>query len=226
MNKRLENMLYQNEVAISTWFNSINHWQGVSLDSSKVAEDEYINALNNVINSLGEMMRLFASYGKFKDSWKPPTFKTHPMGEITVNIESQKTGLIFTIGLGFEGLFFQSYLLYGNHLKNMNDKFWKHFLELSEYGSFEFKENASYRSKEQSHLFRTYKGNIYRLMRNYILSQFEEEYEDLDLGWLFTKWHSDTPFQQVVAYGCQTFRLMYKINHSLWKVEYSKSNRR
>ena len=102
----------------------------------------------------------------------------------------------------------------------MGDSFYSDLLSLSELGTFELQEREKYISEvtnKYDQLFSNQKSKIFRLLRNYFVGTTEIQ-RDILLGDFHIHWSYDTDFYDVVYNGCLAFKILYKLNYSLWKI--------
>lgn len=187
------------------------------------SEDEGIKAIYGTNDLLMLLSRPFFEYGKFKDTWDDSKFYMNAWGQNLI-FESKKTNHTFEFGIDREVMYLQSYILYPENLKNMGDEFWQSILRLSQYGDFNFVENAGLNSKAGQY-FNNKKSNLFRLLRNYFLSDINNmELEphqrnfDMDLGWFHLKWKLGTPWNEIMKNGSLAFKTLYQLQYELWKV--------
>lgn len=230
MDKTLQTIVNSYLDQYESWDESINCY---ILNQSKRAEseEEAIKQISSVVAILAELANSSARYGRFKDNFEYDKFRQNYYGpELIIN--SEKTETTYYIGLDNNGLYIRTYLKHSFSLKNMDDKFWLSFLSLYNYGKFELIENEyfgkSIRSKYPE-LFNNQKGIVFRIFRKYFVSFLAEE--DINfreevigsLGDLQVTWDSSFGFEKIVEECCLVFKVFYKLNYDLWKIEDVKS---
>ena len=103
----------------------------------------------------------------------------------------------------------------------MADTFWIDFLNLSQYGEFELVESEHFGKSVKSkypELFQTNKGTIFRIFRKYFIG-IAENNEIGNLGQLQVTWTTDFSIDKIIEEYCLVFKIFYKLNYSLWKIE-------
>jgi 2C-methyl-D-erythritol 2,4-cyclodiphosphate synthase len=70
-------------------------------------------------------------------------------------------------------------------------------------------------------LHKTFKGNIYRLMRNYFLFVTEEGFDikNFDLGFFSATWNFEKDIETIYAELSLALKWFYKFNYQLWKID-------
>jgi len=143
-----------------------------------------------------------------------------------VGFHSEQSNIDITIGL-FRDFYITTKISFTDNLSSMPDEFWQMLFKLSTYGKFEFREehkpSAEIR-KKYPQLFNK-RGSIYKLTRNYFLSQTEYGFCN-SLGHISVQWKNDTKFDDLINYFCETFKIMYSLNHMLWSEENKKNKKK
>jgi len=120
-------------------------------------------------------------------------------------------------------LHFQSFIGNPYNLKNLQDGFLVDFFKVCEDNGFKYEENSFSPSLEKRFpdLYKTFKGNIYRLMRNYFLRITDEDADlaNLDLGYFSASWDFQKDVETIFAELSLAVKWFYKFNYHLWKIE-------
>lgn len=109
----------------------------------------------------------------------------------------------------------------------MDDKFWIAFLKLSVYGEFELIENEHFGKTikgKYPELFQSNKGAIFRIFRKYFIDTTQNN-QVRDIGQLQVSWTTDFSFDKIIEECCLVFKVFYKLNYSLWKIDDLKKTR-
>lgn len=187
------------------------------LDKSDL-KDKAIKSFDSICGKLSEIILICGHEASVKENaeilWSTLKDVIPQVGFIT-----EKTNINITIGL-FRDFYITTKLNYTNNLSSMTDEFWQMLLRLTEIGLFKFTEDQKpspvIRNK-YPHLFNK-RGGIYKLTRNYFLSQMEYGHCN-SLGYLNVQWDNETSFEKLILNYCETFKIMYKLNYMLWKEE-------
>ncbi|VBB44198.1 hypothetical protein TRIP_D250007 [uncultured Paludibacter sp.] len=191
------------------------------IQSSKQSRDSFAV----LCKKLAEIMNICANEANLKEE-----------AEIFYNIDkeivpkvgfhSDQSGIDITIGL-FRDFYITTKICFPDNLNSMPDEFWQMLFKLSNYGKFEFREehkpSAEIRKKHPQ-LFNK-RGSIYKLTRNYFLSQTEYGYCN-SLGHISVQWGNGTKFDDLINNYCETFKIMYNLNHMLWREENKKNKKK
>lgn len=219
----IEKIITDNSIFFDDWSVKLDDYIKYRFYSKTLDEHEGEQIFYQTNDLLIQIAKNFFSYGKFKDSWNH--------SKVTVGFPSQqlvlqslKTETSFDWGIVDSYFSLDLSLLYAENLRYMKDDFWRGILELSNYGEFKFVENATISSKEMRH-FRNNASTIFRILRNYMLSEIEYINNentglpnDLDLGWLQIRWKIGTDWAVLLENSCKAFKVLYKLNYKLWKV--------
>jgi hypothetical protein len=119
--------------------------------------------------------------------------------------------------------------LFPQHISRMPDEFWKHFLELNEYGKFVFTENSM--PNLPSHLTlqanKKVKSNLFRLARHCILFAAQQNKNDIDVediyenfGSIQVSWPLNIRIEELLNNASEVFKRFYQINYMLYRHEY------
>ena len=161
---------------------------------------------------------------KFEYSWSPAPFT------ISVYAQSLKTQAQYQFVFNHldNTLHLESHIYNPYNLKNLQDGFLIEFFNICNTNNFSYKQNAFSPSAEKKYpdLHKTFKGNIFRLMRNYFLfiSEYEinensKQVQDLDLGYFTADWDFTKDIETIYSELCLAMKWFYKFNYTLWKIE-------
>ncbi|MGA3012438.1 MAG: hypothetical protein ABSD71_00240 [Bacteroidales bacterium] len=220
MNTLLNKIIKENSNKFDTWVDQINEYTRIWNSDVDHSTDLQENITLNVVNTFSGISELCIKYGKFKDRWDIGHFYLHIEGPELI-IKSQKTETEFMLGLSRKGVYLKTDLRQTQNLKNMGDVFWKQLFVLSEFPGFEYEEYefvSTEIQKKYSDLFNGYKCMIFRIFRKYFLGMLEHN-EVGSIGEFKIIWTPDTNFVDIVKQCCEAFKIMYKLNYSLWKIE-------
>lgn len=209
----------------NVWISCINKFTNFVYSTEELTKDEEFKIVTSTANTFAEILKSFIDYGKYKDTWEEPTFM-FGVYSLYTEVNSIKTNQKYEMGVDEKGVYIQTYVTHSSYLKNMKDEFWSLVLELSSLGEFEFIEHSHF-SKEvrikHPQLFRLFKGNIFKIMRKYFLSEFLYP-DDIDLGSFRVQWKHSVDFAVIFENSTIAFRNLYKLNYALWKVSQLQSN--
>lgn len=165
------------------------------------------------------LLRLFTIFRDFKESWAfPAEIGIMPEGQCT-RLRSKKTGIVFDFGIHYDDFYLHSPIDNPSCIKNMDDRFWSHFIALQSLGQFHFVENACPSGEEANRaekLLRNTKSNIFQMIRNYILLELYEG-TSTDMGMLEVVWPIETPWDVIIRNGASAFSEIYQINYMLYR---------
>jgi hypothetical protein len=124
-------------------------------------------------------------------------------------------------------------ILFPQHISHMPDEFWKHVLELNEYGKFVFTEDSmpnfpsclTLQAKKK--VKKKVKSNLFRLARHCILFAAQEnedniEAEDIyeNFGSIQVSWPINIKMENLLNNIFEVFTRFYQINYMLYRYEY------
>lgn len=134
-----------------------------------------------------------------------------------IHIYGEDSNSYITMGL-YRDFFIISEIVYPDNLNLMKDDFWELLAKLKTYGKLGFKEHPEFGKeiKGKYHKLFNKRGNIYKISRNYFLSQIEYGHCN-SLGFLRVEWDRDIDFKDIVINYIETFKILYQINFLLWK---------
>jgi hypothetical protein len=222
--EKLDDLVHNNISNLEEWTDIINNYMDFVFRKNKLNDEEIKDLTNEVAESFYSILQIFVEFGKFKDKWIDKGFRSHFMG-IYYGIKSEKTGMDLEFGIDEKGLYLQTNILSGGNIKNMNDDFWRSFLELAKFGDFQFIEYSSPSTKECPQLFKGYKSNLFRLTRNYFLSEFQYGEAGI-LGYFNLRWDKKFTLDQILRNGCSASKILYQLNYSLWKISDLRSKKK
>lgn len=226
MDKSIEVLAEKYSGKFPQWVETINDFNNSF--NTLISNQENEKIIMNTARVFSEMLEIFIKHGNFKDTWDKTMLFFTPF-ILQVEKKSLKTDFSFELGLDINGIFLQTHIRYPENLKHMSDEFWLNFLELSKYGQFEFKENETFGIKtkrEFPHLFQTFKGNLFKITRNYFAAEFISK-DHIDLGWLVMTWSTEKyGMSEIFMNGCKTLKILYNLNYSLWKINVLKNKKK
>jgi len=219
MENRLKKIITNQSEYFDTWTNLINSYRQAPY-SQKLSGEDKIKLLYEVVNVFFKISEMAVEFGNFKDDFEGDKFSEKFYGpELIIN--SKKTKSSYYLGLGEKGVYLSTYFRHSKNLKNMADIFWIDFLNLSQYGEFELVESEHFGKTVKSkypELFQTNKGTIFRIFRKYFIGIVENN-EIGDLGQLQVTWTTDFSIDKIIEECCLVFKIFYKLNYSLWKID-------
>lgn len=227
MDKRLKRIIDTYVGDYENWAKTLNGYLRDGYSKGEISQNEAVDQIYSVVGILAELAKSCISYGNFKDTFRYEKFYQHYYGpELIIN--SGKTKTVYYVGLGNKGLYIRTYLMHSFTLKNMDDKFWTSLLSLNNYGEFELIESEHFSKeirKKYPELFNNQKGTVFRLFRNYFVSFLTEEDKDCrkdvigSMGDLQVTWKPSYGIDKIVEECCEVFKILYKLNYDLWKIE-------
>ena len=221
MNETFKKKFAQSSEKFDKWDSIFQSFSYSNFQPDKVNDEKYVEISFQLQRVLSEILEIFISFGKFRDSWElPPKMDIFPFGQAAI-VKSKKLRHDFSFGLYEDEFFIETSILYPRHLKHMSDDFWILFTELAAVGTFAFQECAC-PFDENVPLQEAFKGgrsNVYKIIRNYILL---EQYPEgsLDLGLFKITWPQKTQWDILIKKGCEAFKRMYELNYMLYRQEY------
>jgi hypothetical protein len=227
MDNRLKKIITKQSERFDEWTNLINSYRKDSYSDKKISNEEAINLINEVVNVLFKISEMALEFGNFKDDFERDKFSQNFYGpELIIN--SKKTKTSYYLGFCEKGLYLSTYFQHSKNLRNMDDKFWIDFLDLSEYGKFELVETEHFGNtikRKYPDLFQINKGAIFRIFRKYFIG-IAENNEVGDLGQLQVSWTPGFSIDKIIEECCLVFKIFYKLNYSLWKIDDLKSKKK
>lgn len=146
---------------------------------------------------------------------------------VSVYARSKKTKAKYGFWFDFvyKQLYLDAYIENPYNFKNLPDKFIIDFFTMCHKHGFEYIEHSRSPIARQKYpdLHKSFKGNIFRLMRNYFL--FIAEHGDLQnsgLGSFRASWSFEKDADTIYEEASIAMKWFYKLNYNLWKVEYLK----
>lgn len=226
MNQKLRNLIDKNSENLSDWVEAINQHNSMFDFSKEFADDERTNLTYGVSEVLGKISEMYFQFGAFKDSFDNSKMYLNLYGPEVI-IKSKKIGSNFYLGLGQEGIYIRTWMKYGEHLRHMDDTFYQDIFTLADLGEFDIEQTEFYgvsSDEKYKKLYSNNKSKIFKLLRNYMVGIIEEE-RDVLLGDFKISWNYQTNFEDIICNGCLAFKLLYRLNYSLWKIEDTKSKK-
>lgn len=219
MDEKLIKILSENTDNIQVWVETINAYNH-RFEDEQLSEDEGIDLTYKVAEVLSEISDLHFKYGNFKDKFDKTKMHLNVHG-LNLIIKSEKLDCTFYFGIDrYEGLYIDTYMKEANNLRHMSDDFYKDLLSLSDLGNFTLGANQGYSrdiEKRYDGLFNNQKSKIFKLLRDYIIGSVENE-EYIFLGDFRINWDYKTDFHDFLSNSCLAFKILYKMNYSLWKI--------
>ncbi len=228
MDKQAKDVLIANLPNFPSWAKTVREYVFITFSEENYNEEENSQAILNLHNTLSDIVKIFIQFGRFKDEWSEFSLLPAAYIGIRTSIKSKKIGCEFEFSFDERGYCLESYIHHPENLKHMDDKFWQNIMELPNYGEFQFVDNACFSTPNgiiADKLFKNKKSNIFRLIKNTILLELYDE-ALIDIGWFSLRWSSDISWEELLINGCNAFKLLYKINYSLWRIDYLKENKR
>jgi hypothetical protein len=174
--------------------------------------------LGRLQKMLMDILEHFLMYGKYKDKlvYYPSPFPYIRWGQFISGI-SEKLKCEFLFGIEYDGFFLSSSLSNANHIKNMNDEFWRLIAELPCFGRFTWNESTGIISEPYKLLEKKLRrsGSILKFAAHYIFQELEET--TIDMGTLELKWKHGIEWKELLENGEQAFNRLYKANYFLYK---------
>jgi hypothetical protein len=173
---------------------------------------------NQIINSLHIAIGYFVVGNNLNDTFDllPSDFPN-----LIATVSSHKTNTTYNLTINdITGkIKLYSYISNSYYLKNISDKQWNDLLNSMKKFDIAYHENSDFCKDVKSkypYLFRSFKGTVFRMMRNYFI-HITEKYDDCSLGQLEKEWDSNVFIDDVLDEGIDVFKTLYKFNHTLWK---------
>jgi len=183
----------------------------------------HLEGTDNIRVTMHKVLAHAVKSSKIKDQFE---YFWHLGPQVIIIIaKSQKTDVDYEFFYDYRRntLHFQSFIHNPYNLKNLQDKFLIEFFSICEQNGFKYEQNSFSPSLERKFpdLYKTFKGNIYRLMRNYFLLVTDEDRstQDLDLGFFSASWDFDKDIETIYAELSLAMKWFYKFNYNLWKIE-------
>jgi len=227
MDSRLASIIHKNVGNFERWIDAINNHHTIRHSGKEFTPTELHNLSVATSNILAEISNLFFEYGNFKDEFDNGSMYHYIYGPNLI-IKSIKTNTTYNLGVDERGIYISANLRYPENLKDMDDQFWQNLLKLTELGKFEFIEHEWFddkTKKKHPELFLTKKSTIFRILRKYFID-ISEDKEVGNVGEPQITWTSEYDFEDIIIECCLAFKLLYKLNYSLWKIEDLKKKRK
>ncbi|GAB6119514.1 hypothetical protein [Dysgonomonas termitidis] len=219
MDEKLAKIIDANIDNIPDWIETINTYNS-RFEKEELSEDNRVDLTYKIADVLSEISDLHFKYGNFKDKFDKTKMHLNVYG-LNLIIKSEKLDCTFYWGIdSYEGLYIDTYMKEANNLRYMTDDFYKDLMSLSDLGDFTIGENlgsSKEMEKKYNGLFNNQKSKIFNLLREYIIGIVENE-KYIDLGSFRIKWNYETDFNELVQNSCLAFKILYKMNYSLWKI--------
>lgn len=203
---------------ISDFCNSINEY--IEIKNIADISEEYTQKWKKANNSMFDALHYFIDKNHFKDKFYY-SYIIPPVG-FFVTAESRKTKSKYNFVYDdiHNTFSLESYIYNTYNIKNLQDDFLIDFFNQSRKYGFSFFENfwASSKSKYPD-LFKTFKGSIFRMMRNYFFCIIERQGNMDDFGSWEKIWTIDQPIEDIFRDAPNILKSFYNFNYNLWKIE-------
>jgi hypothetical protein len=210
--------------------NKLIKW-AANIDQYFISSQHEDNSVNNTelfkayLDTIAEILTEIAHKTTPNDHWE-----LFFMGEDILEIRSKKLqhGFRFYTWLNVE-FNIETAFLFPQHINRMPDKFWKHILELNEYGKFVFEENSvpDLPSCLTLQAKKKVRSNLFRLARRCILfaaQENEDNIKDEDIyenfGSIQVSWPLNIKMEDLLNNIFEVFTRFYQINYMLYRYEY------
>ncbi|MEZ5082653.1 MAG: hypothetical protein R2750_04290 [Bacteroidales bacterium] len=227
MDNKLSKLINNNSYKFNDWTQIINEHNFIFNPDKDLKQKEQIELTHKTSNVLVQISDLFFKYGSFKDTFDNSKMFLHVYGPNLI-IKSNKTNNQFNLGIDNKGIYLETYMRFAENLRYMPDSFYKAIFTLMELGNFELQENQFYgkeTTNKYNQLFNNQKSKLFKLFRNYIVGVAEGE-SDIILGDFHIHWTYDKNFYNIISNSCLAFKILYKLNYSLWKINDLKTKKK
>ncbi|ASZ14250.1 hypothetical protein KTO58_02690 [Chitinophaga pendula] len=219
MDKKLEQLLGEAEIKMDGWVKAINEHnrRWFHLDET-TADDksEYMNAATAVLHEITELL---IGYCAAKDHFENNKMYLNLNGPALI-IKSEKMNVEMQLGIDNRGMFLTGHLYNIENVRYMGDDFYRQLLSLEEIGEFEVPEHERYAEEVKAQfgdIFANGKSKLFRIVRSGIIAASKKaKYTispQLEICWFY-----DCGIKEAVTAACKAFKIMYKLNYDLWKV--------
>jgi hypothetical protein len=209
--------------------NKINKWSA-NIDQYFRSFQQEDNSVNDTklfkayLDTIDEILTEIAYKATPNDNWE--LFR---IGDI-LEIRSKKLQHGFRFNSWQNSEFnIETNILFPQHISHMPDEFWKHVLELNEYGKFAFTENSmpNLPSRLTLQAKKKVKSNLFRLARHCILFAAQENENNIDVegiyedfGFIQVSWPLNIKIEELLNNISEVFTRFYQINYMLYRHEY------
>jgi len=221
MNDKIKSLIKSYYKNFPKWDSVIRNFIDVTYLDKKFDDDKHFEIIDNAKDMFGDFVEIFIQAGKFKEVWSDLYFIPYPFGLNTI-IKAEKIGCDFEFGIDEKGFRLETFISNPENIKYMSDEFWYNILKLTELGEFEFDENfslASIEAKKAEKKFNGKKSHLFRFIRDYFILELYEE-DLLNIGSFSISWLPNISWDKLIEVGSQSFKILYKINYSLWRAGY------
>ena len=231
MNTKLQKILENFTPHFHEWIATINEYNSRFNPDKNLSPEEQTDLTYKTVGVLIKISEIYFKYGTFKDKFDNSRMYLNVYGPNLI-IKSTKTKNTFHLGIDNKGIYLNTYLRHTENLRHMSDSFYKDVLTISNLGEFDIYQDQLYSGETTEKysslgLYNNHKSLIFKLIRNYIVGIAEDE-NDILLGNFHIHWTYSTDFHDIVHNGCLAFKILYRLNYSLWKIhdlESKKQNR-
>lgn len=189
-------------------------------------EEDGVKMLQSVIKCMFSFLEEIVKSGKFKDTFE---YFYHPGICIETTARSNKTNTAysFSYDLMKREFFFHSYIHNDSNLRHLEEDFLLDFFNILNTHNIKYVQTEFCTEAEKNHpdLYRSKKGNLLPLMRNYYVGTVYDDNNDsyyktdLSLGMFEVVWGLDRAVDEVFSEACIAMKWLYKFNYNLWKVD-------
>jgi len=202
------------DMVAERWLDAIIGWHRVMERDSESPDD--VDILQAYLHSFWDILNRMGKAAAPHDEWDAATYGDSPF------IQSKKLGARFSLGFDLAGRFrMTSGLLKANYLRRMTDDFWRHLLEIPQFGDLSFEGNLS-----SSKL----KCIIWKLRDEYNAAENAGEQGNrnafIDFGSLVVTWAPTTPLIDLFDRGRSALCRLYRLNYLLYRDKYLLQKRR
>ncbi len=227
MSERLVKVIDKHSDQFPEWIDTVNEHSSMFDYNKEFSNEEQIDLTNRAVEVLAKISELCFKFGAFRDKFDNSQMYVKIYGPDLI-IKSTKTDNEFHLGIDNKGIYLSTYMRYSENLRYMDDSFYRDIFTLMDLGDFDLEESQFYSgqtSNRYRELYNNEKSKIFRLLRNYIVGMAENE-RDIILGDFHIQWNYKTDFYDIVSNCCLAFKILYKLNYSLWKIHDLEEKRR
>lgn len=190
------------------------------------SEEEGEQMLLTIIKCMFNFLKEIVGSGKFKDTFE---YFYHPgiCIETTAKSDKTNTSYSFSYYLIKREFIFHSDIRNDSNLRHLEEDFLLEFFNVLNTYNIKYIQTQFCSEAEKNHpdLYRSKKGNLLPLMRNYYVETVYNDNNDsynkpgLYLGMFEVVWDSDRAVDEIFAEACVAMKWLYKFNYNLWKVD-------
>lgn len=190
------------------------------------SEEEGAKMLQTVIKCMFSFLKEVVGAGKFKDTFE---YFYHPGICIETTAKSNKTNTAYSFSyyLVKREFIFHSDICNDSNLRHLDEDFLLEFFNVLNTCNIKYIQTQFCSEAETNHpdLYRSKKGNLLPLMRNYYVGTVYDDNSDnfyksgLYLGMFEVVWNLDRAVDEIFSEACVAMKWLYKFNYNLWKVD-------